>query len=751
MIREKEKVIMEVKQKKRPSTVVIIFILTVVMLLGCYWYLQYIENQYAEEAEELLKTELNQMAGQVNKKLDLQYTNLQYIEGFVTKDTVEFDAKQAIDKIIAVKTGNEFSSMGIIDLEGNLYMATGNVIDVSDEDFFKQAVKNDRYMSNTIVDDKGNLINAYTLKININDDCVGYVFATDDVNELKDEMNVPDTTLAGRGCIVDGTTGTIITNNLYADEFLEGFSIYSYYTNKGYNKVSKRIKDAIEENGPECIKVKFQNEDYIMYGERININNWYIISSISPDEMSENKNSALLGSNLFIGILLIVYLLTIILIIFIQEKNKKNIERLAYVDEITGGDSFTKFKMNVEKLVMGSNDDYAMVDIDVDRFKFINDIFGYEEGNRVIRYIWKEIGEIVENGETYAHRSADEFVALLKYKDIDELGKRLEALSERTAGRTFQIEKNYDIVLSMGIYLIDNENFNIDSAIDRAVLTKKSVKGKHSKLYAIYDDKMREKIIRDQHLENLMEKALEREEFKVYYQPKYDSNSCELAGAEALVRWYNEEEGMIYPNEFIPLFESNGFITILDKYMFDHVCRDIKNWLEAGYSVVPVSVNLSQLQLYNSGFIDEYKEIIEKYDIPPEYVQLELTETTLFSKISTMNEIIDNLHSIGFKILMDDFGTGYSSLNMLKNVKVDVLKLDKSFVDDIGETKGNIVVSSIVSLGQLLNMKIVAEGVETQEQFEFLRDIFCDEIQGYYFSKPIPKIEYEKLLTKGAL
>jgi EAL domain-containing protein (putative c-di-GMP-specific phosphodiesterase class I) len=185
--------------------------------------------------------------------------------------------------------------------------------------------------------------------------------------------------------------------------------------------------------------------------------------------------------------------------------------------------------------------------------------------------------------------------------------------------------------------------------------------------------------------------------------------------------------------------------------MFEHVCRDIKNWLDAGYSVVPVSVNLSQLQLYNAGFIEEYKDIIDKYEISPEYVQLELTETTLFSKLSTMNEIIDNLHSLGFKILMDDFGTGYSSLNMLKNVKVDVLKLDKSFVDDIGETKGNIVVSSIVSLGQLLNMKIVAEGVETQEQFEFLRDIFCDEIQGYYFSKPIPKVEYEKLLTKGAL
>ncbi len=166
--------------------------------------------------------------------------------------------------------------------------------------------------------------------------------------------------------------------------------------------------------------------------------------------------------------------------------------------------------------------------------------------------------------------------------------------------------------------------------------------------------------------------------------------------------------------------------------------------------MVPVSVNLSQLQFYNLRFIEEYREILEKYDVSPEYVQLELTETTLFSEESILNKIIDKLHDIGFKILMDDFGTGYSSLNMLKKVPIDVLKLDKSFVDDIGDPKVDIVVSTIVSLGQSLDMKIVAEGVETREQYEFLRDIFCDEIQGYYFSRPIAEKEYRQKLIKEA-
>ncbi|MBQ3583726.1 MAG: EAL domain-containing protein, partial [Lachnospiraceae bacterium] len=340
---------------------------------------------------------------------------------------------------------------------------------------------------------------------------------------------------------------------------------------------------------------------------------------------------------------------------------------------------------------------------------------------------------------------------LLKANDMDHVLKRIESLSVAASNRESRNEKNYEIILSVGIYIIDKVNYRMDTSIDRASLTKKSIKGKHSQIYAIYDEKIRQKVLRDQEIENMMERALRNEEFKVYYQPKYDSTTCELTGAEALVRWYNDEIGMIFPNEFISVFENNGFISELDKYMFEHVCMDIRSWLDEGYNVVPVSVNLSQLQLYNLRFVEEYKEILKKYDIPSEYIQLELTETTLFSKVNSLNKIIDELHKIGFKILMDDFGTGYSSLNMLKNVPVDILKLDKSFVDDIGEPKGDIVVSTIVSLGQLLNMRIIAEGVETKEQYEFLRDIFCDEIQGYYFSKPIPEGEYRKEMMKGAL
>lgn len=508
-------------------------------------------------------------------------------------------------------------------------------------------------------------------------------------------------------------------------------SIYISYMDKNYKR---RIENRYVE--------KIQNDK--------NVPNDSLDDKIimSKDDAFREYNYIMRRFNTLMLAFLIVYTITIIIVLIIERRNKLNIEHIAYVDELTGGRSFEKFKLEVDQLINGTNNDYVLVDLDIDKFKFINDIFGYEEGNNVIKFIWNLINEIIEEGETFAHYRADQFVLLLKSANMDNVIKRIEWLSENANNKKNSDEKNYELNLSVGIYPINKKYYQINTAIDRARLTKKSIKGLHSKVYAIYDERLRQKVLQDQEVENLMEKAIENQEFKVYYQPKYDSATCKFVGAEALVRWYNDEIGLILPDDFIPVFENNGFIAELDKYMFEHVCMDIRKWLDEGSMVAPISVNLSQQQLYNTRFIEEYKEILKKYDIPAEYLQLELTETTLFSEAEILDDIIDELHGVGFKILMDDFGTGYSSLSMLKNVSVDIIKLDKSFVDDIGDPRGDIVVSTIVSLGQLFNMRIVAEGVETKEQYEFLRDIFCDEIQGYYFSRPISSDEYRSMMVK---
>lgn len=738
---------MKLGKKKKPSAVVLIFILTMCVLMGSFFYISFLEKQFDSDNREMLKQETGQVGKSISDRISSIFENLKYLSEYIVRHD-SFDCEQSIEKLNIIKTGEVFKQLGVVDLNGTAYMTDGTIKDVSEEDFFKYSLQDGSYITDTMVDDEDKRVNIYSINIYDNDKCVGVLFGVSLSEMVENSLDTAGEKFGGNIQVIkaDGSVMFQASNRIlpfYFDNIIE------YLEGKADASAVEKLGNSLKNNQSGFISFKYEQQNNIIYSEPLGLNDWFVVGVADAGAFNSRKTEALFQTNVLIAVFLILYLVTIIFIMYMQERNRRHIEQLAYVDELTGGNSFMKFKRDADKIVKNTTDQYALVDIDIDKFKYINDIFGYEEGNNVIRFLWGEINKVMENGETFAHYRADQFVLLLKANDMDCLIKRLETLSDSISNRDSQNEKNYEIVLSMGIYIIDRINFRIDTAIDRAALTKKSIKGRHSQMYAVYDEEIRQKVLREQEIENMMERALKNEEFKVYYQPKYDSVTCELAGAEALVRWYNEEIGMIFPDEFIYVFENNGFIAELDEYMFDHVCRDIRSWIDEGYNVAPVSVNLSQLQLYNLHFIEDYKAILEKYDIPPEYVQLELTETTLFSKANSLNKIIDELHKIGFKILMDDFGTGYSSLNMLKNVPVDILKLDKSFVDDIGESKGDIVVSTIVSLGQLLNMKIVAEGVETKEQFEFLRDIFCDEIQGYYFSKPIPESEYRKEMMKG--
>lgn len=738
---------MKLGQKKVPSAVVIIFLLTICVLLGSFFYINFLEKQFDTEDRENLKQETEQIGENVCDSIDNIFENLRYLSEYIVKEE-PFDCQRSIEKLNLIKTGEVFKKIGVADSKGAAYLTNGTTINVSEEEFFKHSMQGEKYITDTMVDDENEQTNIYSMCVYENGKCAGVIFAESISKPIENSMEVAEGKLNGN-CDVISQEGFIIFGTAHRISPANDNNFFDFLEGKTNEKSIKQLRKNLKNNQSGFINVKYEGKDAILYFESLNINDWYLVAMQTKYDIDSKRDETLFQSNVLIAIFLVLYLITIIFIIYIQERNQKHIEKLAYVDELTGGNSFSKFKQDADKIVRNTTEQYALVDVDIDKFKYINDIFGYEEGNNVIRFIWDEIHKIMEPGETFAHYRADQFVLLMKANDTDYLIKRMEELYGSITKRDSENEKNYEIVLSMGIYIIDRINFRIDTAIDRAALTKKSIKGRHSQMYAVYDEEIRQKVLKEQEIENMMERALKNEEFKVYYQPKYDSNTCKLAGAEALVRWYNDEIGMIFPNEFIGVFENNGFIAELDEYMFEHVCRDIRAWLDEGYQVVPVSVNLSQLQLYNLRFIEDYKAILDKYEIPPEYVQLELTETTLFSKANSLNKIIDDLHKIGFKILMDDFGTGYSSLNMLKNVPVDILKLDKSFVDDIGEPKGDIVVSTIVSLGQLLNMKIVAEGVETKEQFEFLRTILCDEIQGYYFSKPIPENEYRKEMIKG--
>lgn len=741
---------MKIGQKRISLAVIVITILICTVLVGSFLFIEFIDRQYNYDTNNELYLNSQKISQNVQQNISSEFEKLDYLSKFILTQG-EFDSKSAAQWINEMDNKTAYAILGVAGKDGIGYLTNGHTMDISYESFYKSSMNGENFLSEALCTDN-NIYNYYSVPIKDDDKVLGVVFMRCDTQNLEKSMKIKDYKFIGHAWIIKKDGLPVLGEEDRIKGYL-GRNLLEVirYSNKSNEDAVNQVRDIIDKNSSGYVTFDKDNEMQNVYCEPLGYDDLYILSVISDTELKAQKANVFTKTHLLITVFIGLYAVTIIFILYLQTKNKRKIERIAYVDELTGGKSYTKFKKDVEKLLNTRTvSKYALIVLDVDKFKYINDIFGYEEGNNVIRFIWNEINKIVEHDETFAHHNADRFVLLLRADDMDQLIERVEQLAKVVSKRESQNEKNYEIILSVGIYLIDKEEFQIDTAIDRAELTKKSIKGMHNKIYAIYDEKVRQKVIKDQEIENKMERALENNEFKVYYQPKYDSKTCELASAEALVRWLDEKSGLIFPNEFIPVFESNGFIVKLDKYMFENVCKDIRKWLDAGLKVVPISVNLSQLQLYNLHFIDEYREILTKYKIPPKYVQLELTKTTLFSEASALNGIIDKLHKVGFKILMDDFGTGYSSLNMLKNIPVDILKLDKSFVDAIGELKGNIVVSTIISLGQLLEMKIVAEGVETKEQFEFLRDIFCDEIQGYYFSRPISASDYTEKLAKGA-
>ena len=445
---------------------------------------------------------------------------------------------------------------------------------------------------------------------------------------------------------------------------------------------------------------------------------------------------------ILVVVLACIFLALILLLINQQNRKQKELLTLAYVDPVTGGDTFAKFQRDYMKAMEDlPNQKFALLSLDLNRFKMLNDLYGNEEGDRILQNmdaIWKEmLGE----HEYCGHRMADRFAVLLTYTDREELKERVKEYRRRLQATA---RNRYNLSLRIGIYRIKDNKENFSTAQSRSMMAFSAAKDSEQHFYAFYDDAMEEQMIWEKNVEDNFQRALRNHEFVVFYQAKVSVDSGRISGAEALVRWVKPDGTIIPPGQFIPVLESNDTIAELDRYMFREVCQQQKAWLDEGKPIVPVSVNLSRVQLADEHLVNNYKEILEETELPARYVELEFTESSMFDNETVLRDTVDQLHGMGMKVLIDDFGVGYSSMMSLKVIPVDILKLDKSFIDSIGDDRGNKIVVSIIEFATSLGMSVTAEGVENDEQYRFLQNHRCDDIQGYYFSRPIPAGEYAR-------
>lgn len=426
---------------------------------------------------------------------------------------------------------------------------------------------------------------------------------------------------------------------------------------------------------------------------------------------------------------------------------QESADRATKKDSLTGVYNFFPFMEKAEQVLSHVDlnlESYAFIYTDINQFKYINDTYGYGQGDHVLIEFARILLENRMENELIGRVSSDKFIILFHFIDKNSLLERLQRLNDEFNTITKTNTDCYKLSISMGINIIDDEE-KVSVHIDRANIARKSITERHKTSFAFFDENMKSTILKQKEIELFMDSALENEEFLVYYQPKFNLETNKICGAEALVRWNRPGVGIIPPNDFIPIFEENGFIIDLDYYMYEKVCRNIRSLLDRGKHVVPISVNFSRIHLKNRTLIHTLTSVIQTYNIPAHLIEIEITESALVEDNGYLLTLLNEIHNLGFKLSMDDFGSGLSSLNLLRNFPFDVLKLDKDFFQHGSATKRErVVITNIVKMGTELDMEIISEGVETEEQAEFLRNIHCPIAQGYLFERPIPASEFEK-------
>lgn len=715
---------------------------------------------YSESLSTTLKQNyLNQLTETANYnnsiihgELKDKQTTLQQIASFI-EDSPNMVSKENMQKLSEISKQINLKRIGIIYPDKRVFV-TDNLgqqsIYLDDIGiFFEKSLKDKESITRIEkdkIDDSGAIIVMSIPLKNNNGELKGILFATYDVNTLRNFMTLD--IFNGKGySIIMNSKGEKLITSLTALK-LDSESNNIFYNLERINPNNKdtieRMKADVEANKSGIIQFSLYEKMYMSY-QPLGIDDLYILTVI-PKNIIENQYNILMKSTYFLCIGLSVALFIIMMNIIFNEKRKKRLlENITYVDKVTGGYSYEKFLLEYKKKQKNNNRKKAFIILDIDNFKLINDIFGYNIGNMVLKDVWKIIYDNLKQNGIFARKYADKYSIMIFFDKEEEIIEFVNKVIKDIEQVNIIKREKFRIVPSIGIYILENNDEKIDQIENYAIMASRTIKNRYDVYYSFYYNKLKSIIIEKKNMTDSIYQALENKSFIPYFQPKFDVKTKKIVGAEALIRWQKEDGSFVSPAKFIPIAEEVGIIAEIDKYMFEAVCKQQCIWKTKGLKILPISVNLSRNKLYNANFIDEYISILNKYKLEPKDIQFEITEGTLYTEEKIGEKIIMTLKNLGFDILIDDFGVGYSSISMIRDINATEMKIDKSFIDDTSE-KGKALTNYVIKIAEVIGMKTVAEGVETKEQYEFLLKHNCDIIQGYYFAKPMPAKEYEKFL-----
>ena len=715
----------------------------------------FLARSVVEVTNEQMRAETDEYKNRLEKQMSSDYQILTTMSSFLEFSNV--DEAENFDEILnEANLRNDFVSMAYFPLNGPGVLAVlgqpvrGGVelaeLQPEVQEVVAQAWQGEMALSDLVQSElTQEKVFIYAIPVSRNGVTMGALIASDQVEIFSDILS-GNTVLSGNGHIhLLNSRGELLIHSQNSVVEESAASIYEEPYFDGGQK-AEDIRTAMAAGESVYSSFRYEGRSYQVLLEPVGIKDWYMLCVSRVQEAGELYRIVTVITATF-AVLLLMMVTLLVYGYRLTRRNDRELRELAFHDALTGGDNLRGFTLKLQE-ALSQRRDVNLAALDVRQFKFINEIFGRERADKLLCHIHRQLQARLEEGEFCCRDSADLFYAVLLNADPAQAAARLRnIMDEACAAALHDANSDYHILLYAGMVAAPQcaASGKVDDVLTHAMFALERAKGASSNTVWTYDTELHKKEEVANYVESHMHQALQSGEFRMFLQPKIDLTSGRLGGAEALVRWTTGTGRILYPDQFIPLFEQNGFSVSLDLYMVECACKQLRAWLDQGIQPPPLSVNQSKLLFFEADYIQKLERLTERYQIPASWITLEILEGLALENAGELNARISQLQGIGFRISMDDFGSGYSSLNTLSSLQIDELKLDRGFLmeaADKNDPRSRVIMEQVVQMAKQLGISVVVEGVETQENEALIRSLGCDFGQGYYYSRPITVEEF---------
>lgn len=731
-----------IKRPRRWLFPILVLVLSICLIVGGLFVVSRLNRVVTEDVQSLINEIATQSVVRLNSTISAEIASLQLQAAFISRYG-DIQDPEIISILRLESEAGGFIRLGVITPDGWSVNSDDYEVNLAFREYFQQAIQGRPVVSQVLqhTQDEQQRIIVVAVPIYRSGQVIGILRGVRDIHTYANMLQVTTPNGKANAYIVKPTGEVVLANTGFSDGIysheLSFTELPSFQSTAGLQELAAAVGRG--ESG--MVQVRGQNlAEYVDY-RPLGINDWYVLTVLPEQALMGTLSSV--ARVLAVGLYSALSLLIIALLVygFLRERRHEVLEHIAFTDKVTELWSWDHLRYETRnKIGELGKQGYSYVLVDIDRFKLINGAVGYETGTAILRAMGAVIAGNIGPDEFAARVVNDRFALIIRSdfsieKRVSELIRSLDTLRSSTV---LEAHRELSLTFSCGICPLEREELELEVVHDRAQIALETVKTSGLSAFAFYDESLHERMQRQRKLEGRFSKALEEHEFAVHYQPKFDIDTLEIVGAEALVRWNHPTFGTIPPGEFIPFLEENGRIGELDRYVFRQACSHMKVWYEQGYPQIPISVNVSRIHVLAPNFVEAYQAILDEFSLPKKSVEIELTESAFTQDTQQVMITVAKLRTLGFSVALDDFGSGFSSLNLLKDLHVDTLKIDRLFLQDFdSNTRAEVVVRVVLTLARDLSMSVVAEGVESEKQLAFLRKVNCQSAQGFLLAKPM--------------